>query len=103
MKKNLPAGYNGITLEQWRTDPSHLRWSQSDPMFRQLLAVVVNEAHVALAPLPGVTENRILGRAEGYQMALEVLRSTSMKPFKPEIVGEPTYPQPDESTEVRSV
>ena len=91
-KKNKPAvGFTGIALDQWRSDSQRLGWAQREPIFREILSVVQNEAYIALAPIAGVTENCRLGRAEGYHMALEVLRAMARKIEKPIPQIEPTY------------
>lgn len=91
-KKNKPAAsFTGVTLEQWRSDTERLGWAQREPIFREILSVVQNEAYIALAPIAGVTENCRLGRAEGYHMALEVLRAMTQKIPKPTPPIEPTY------------
>jgi hypothetical protein len=91
-KKNKPpVSFTGLTLEQWRSDVPHLRWAQREPIFREILSVIQNESYLALAPLDKVTENRMLGRAEGYAMALEVLRAMAVKIEKPIPQIEPTY------------
>lgn len=91
-KKNKPSAiFTGITLEQWRSNSERLGWAQREPVFKEIISVVQNEAYIALAPVSGVTENCRLGRAEGYHMALEVLRAMTQKIQKPMPQIEPTY------------
>lgn len=91
-KKNKPqSSYTGITLQQWRSDTVRLGWAQREPVFSEIVSVVLNEAYIALAPIPGATENCRLGRAEGYHMALEVLRAMAQSVQKPTPQIEPTY------------
>lgn len=63
--------------------------------------MVQNEAYMALAPVPNTTENCRLGRAEGYQMALEVLRQMAEKISKPIPPLEPEYLADDEELRQR--
>lgn len=81
----------GVSLEQWRSDIPKLGWAQREPVFLEIVSVVHNESYLALAPVAGVSENRMLGRAEGYQMALEVLRAMAVRIEKPVPQLEPTY------------
>jgi len=90
-KNKPPIVFTGLTLEQWRSDAPHLGWAQRESIFREIFSVVQSESYVALAPIVGGTENRMLGRAEGYAMALEVLRSMAVKIEKPIPQPEPTY------------
>lgn len=94
-QKNKPApkftSLVGVSLEQWRSDVQKLGWAQREPVFREIVSVVHNESYLAIAPTAGVSENRMLGRAEGYHMALEVLRAMAVKIEKPIPQLEPTY------------
>lgn len=53
--------------------------------------MVQNESYVAMAPIGGHTENRTLGRVEGYAMALEVLMQMTQKIPKAAPQIDPTY------------
>lgn len=81
----------GISLEQWRMDQQRLAWAQHQNLFKEIVGVVQNESYLALAPIPGGSESRMLGRAEGYHMALEVLRSMARHIELPAPQLEPTY------------
>jgi len=81
----------GISLEQWRSDSQRLAWCQHQMLFKEIVGVVQNEAYLALSPIQGGSESRMLGRAEGYHMALEVLRSMARGIDLPVPQLEPTY------------
>lgn len=93
--RNRPAkpawSYSGLDSHQWRADNSRVLWAQTAPHFRDLLTVLTNERVRALLQPPGVSENRLLGRAEGYEAALGVLRELAAG-------AEPPAPKPDEPT-----
>jgi hypothetical protein len=63
-----------LNVEGWRKDPSRIVWAQQEPMFRDLATVLINERARALAFDPTVTESVRLGRVQGYEAAVEVLR-----------------------------
>ena len=64
---------DGLTLEDWRKDSQLLRWSQTNRVFRLLTTVLVKERKRAHVEEPLLSENRRLGRIEGYEMAIGVL------------------------------
>lgn len=82
---------SGITLDYWQSDNERLAWAQQADRFREIVSVLINERGRALfAPVP-MSENRLLGRAEGYELALEVLRAMAQGPTIPPPALEPTY------------
>jgi len=81
----------GISLDQWRSDSARLQWAQQQIVFKEIVTVIQNESYLALAPIPGGSENRMLGRAEGYHMALEVLKSMAQRIELPVPSIDPTY------------
>lgn len=94
-KRNNPT-VTGLNLEQWKNNSSRLVWAQQDPLFKEIVSVVQNASHLALVVVPGATENRMFGRAEGFQMALDVLNEMAKKPDKPKPSIEPTYEKPED-------
>lgn len=87
----LASVLSGLNSELWRRDSERLSWAQQDLRFREIVAVLINERIVALAPNIPMTENRLLGRAEGYQLALDVLQSLAQGIERQPDIGEPTY------------
>lgn len=74
-RAKLPAwSFAGLDSIGWRAQTDLVAWAQSAPEYRNLLTVVVNERRRALTFELGLTENRALGRIEGYEQALIVLR-----------------------------
>lgn len=65
----------GIDLPEWQSDPKLLVWAQSDKRFLMVLTVLINEKMKALKlhHEEGLSDSRILGRSEGYGVALWVL------------------------------
>ncbi len=89
--------WSGQTALSWRSETSNVTWAQLDPNFKALVTVLTNERDKALAqPIPMITENRMLGRCEGYELCLATLRSlaSTIEPPKPP-EDEPTYPAND--------
>ena len=64
---------DGIDLETWRGDPALLKWSQTNRMFKLIVTLLVKERRRAMSDDPLLSENRKLGRWEGYEEALGVL------------------------------
>jgi hypothetical protein len=64
---------DGLTLDDWRKDSQLLRWSQTNRVFRLLTTVLIKERKRAHVEEPGISENRRLGRIEGYEMVINVL------------------------------
>jgi len=95
-KTKTEPSLSGITLDIWRSDSEHLRWAQQTPVFREILAVLINERAQALSTAIPVTENRLLGRTEGYELAVQVLQDMA-RPIlpQPEFL-EPTYEPPED-------
>lgn len=86
--------WNGLTATTWRSDTSNVQWAQQDARYKELVTVLTNERLRAFVPChPPLTENRALGRVEGYQIALDVLAelATLVGP-PPAREVEPTYP-----------
>lgn len=89
--KGLSLILSGLTLDHWQADGERLAWAQQTERFREVLSVLINERTRALSiPFP-MTENRLLGRAEGYELALDVLRAMAQGPTMPTPSLEPTY------------
>lgn len=87
--------WSGLTSQVWRSDTTLVQWAQQAPQFRDLYTVLLNERETASQPFSsdaGVTENRQLGRVEGYNLALQVLASlaTGATPAA-KAADEPTY------------
>jgi hypothetical protein len=91
-KPVVPLGL--ATLESWQSDPSLIRWAQTDPTFRMAVTVLINErirVHDYLMNEP-LTENCRLGRVQGYEKAIEIMKELAMgKPQPPPDMGQPTY------------
>lgn len=99
-RAKLPTwSFSGLDAATWRSRVESIQWAQNAPEFRDILTVLTNERRLAFSVEAGVTENRALGRLEGFEFALGVIRSLAegtTPPPKEEL--EPTYPaetQPD--------
>lgn len=92
-RAKLPAwSFAGLDSIGWRVQTELVLWAQSTPEYRNLLTVLVNERKRALTFEPGLTENRALGRVEGYEQALIVLRELAEGiTAEPKLDPEPTY------------
>lgn len=91
--------YGGLNAELWKSDNKRVVWAQQTPEFRDLLTVLINERRRALHQVPQTTENRLLGKVEGYDIAINVLESlmSGMEPPKATL-GNPNYPADTETT-----
>lgn len=88
--------YAGLNVEQWQADSSRVRWAQSDAMFKDVLTVMTNARLQALVIVPGTSENRQLGKVEGFEMAIATLLSLARGTLPPPGgLGDPDYPSPD--------
>lgn len=86
--------WSGATSLTWRAESSNVVWAQQDSRYKELVTVLTNERLRAFMSCnPPITENRALGRLEGYQLALDVLAelATMATPVK-RAEEEPTYP-----------
>lgn len=94
--------WNGLTAATWRADTGNVTWCQQDARYKELVTVLTNERLRAFAlGNPPLTENRALGRVEGYEIALSVLAELATlvgPPLACEV--EPTYPAQDAATDV---
>lgn len=88
--------FAGLTAEQWQADSERVRWAQVDPMFRDILTVVIN------ARIPTHTTNQTGGHSEsyhlgvvrGYEAAIGVLQSLAQGQLPPPSpLGDPDYPE----------
>jgi len=83
---------DGIELEAWRREPTLLKWAQNHRYFKLLVTVMVKERKRVIGDDPTVTENRKLGRVEGYEEAINVLLEMSRSmPKEPEVDETMTY------------
>lgn len=89
-----PWQWSGLTATTWRNDTANVTWAQQDPRYKELVTVLTNERLRAFLPCnPPISENRALGRLEGFQIALDVLAELATlvgPPLAREV--EPTYP-----------
>lgn len=87
--------FAGLDADHWRTDTQRIRWAQTDPMFKDVLTVLINErtkTHMVNQP-GGHSESFHLGYVRGYEAAIAVLQSLAggvVPPSQP--LGEPDYP-----------
>lgn len=86
--------FAGLNIDQWQADSTRVRWAQSDPMFRDVLTVLIN------GRIPTHTTNQTGGHSEayhlgvvrGYEAAIGVLQSLAHGTTPPPgDIGEPTY------------
>lgn len=91
-----------MDLPRWQADTKRIQWAQNTDQFRDIITVLNNERGRALAAPIGMTENRLLGRAEGYEMALNVIRQLAThEPATPPSQEKPEYKsQMDDGTEL---
>lgn len=88
-RKKSPTFLSGLTLDNWREDlTGRVAWAQRDPMFREILAVLINSRSMAIHSHSPMTENCRLGRIEGYDKAIEVLELMGQPPEVAPITGE---------------
>lgn len=80
MKGKPTEQFTGLTLEQWLADVSNITWAQQEPHFKMMLSVLLNETRVTYLGAEGCSEGRAFGRVEGYNLAIEVLRSLGRRP-----------------------
>lgn len=84
------------TLESWQSDSSNVQWAQEDDRFRLAVTVLINERQRAFDYQPGETENCRLGRVQGYEKALSIVKELAMGPIPPPRgMGDPDYPNDD--------
>lgn len=86
-----------MTAEQWRADNQRLLWAQQNPIYRELLAVMINGRPTQFAsssPIPP-TENRMLGFQEGYEYAVNLFRGLTEAFLPPPPSLEETYERPE--------
>ncbi len=86
--------WSGLDELAWRSEPSNVVWCQQDTRYKELMTVLTNERRQAFMPCnPPITENRALGRAEGFEIALSVLARLATLSGSPQArEQEPTYP-----------
>ena len=85
----------GVSLQQWRSDKERLEFAQRNAVFKEIISVVHHESPMVLLTASGCSGERAFGRAEGYQMAIDVLRSMAEPNPKLVPVPEPNF---DENT-----
>lgn len=86
--------FTGLTLEQWRSDVSNITWAQQEPRFKMMLSVLLNESTTAIKTAAGCSEGRAFGRVEGYNMALDALRSLGQRPERRAKEPDATFDEP---------
>lgn len=87
-------------LATWQADTKLVTWAQQEGVFKLIYTVLVNERVRATQSASPLTENRLLGRVEGYEAAIGVigaLAEGALTPFQ--APGEPTYPANDDAHE----
>lgn len=90
--------YGGLTIATWQQLPDLVLWAQQSPQFRDLTTVLINERYRAMLADATATENRRLGRIEGYECALDVLRSLAQGDVPASKgTGDPTYAPDDDA------
>ena len=90
--------FTGLTLEQWLGDVDNITWAQQEPRFKMMLSVLLNESRVTYLGASGCSEGRAFGRVEGYNQAIEVLRSLGRAPVKLKKELEATFDEPLEQS-----
>jgi hypothetical protein len=95
-KPRKPEVFTGINLEAWRSDVNNIRWAQTSPEFRVMLSVLLHEMEdVPVKAAEALcSEARAFGRVEGFQQAIETLRSMGRKEDKEIPPVHETYDQP---------
>jgi hypothetical protein len=97
--------WSGLDATTWRAEPSNVVWAQQDSRYKELVTVLTNERQRAFLPnIPPITENRALGRLEGYQLALDVLAELATLAGPPPVREEqPTYPPDNDAPDTTFV
>ncbi len=86
-----------MNVATWQSDTDSVTWAQQDSRFRSIVTVLTNERTRIFESLDYGSENRRLGRLEGYQIALQVLQElTTLPPTTKPPIDEPTYPTNNE-------
>jgi len=84
--------WTGFNASTWRSHTENVTWAQQDPRYKELVTVLTNERVRARFGGP-ISENRALGRIEGYELALDVLAELATLEGPPaRREEEPTYP-----------
>jgi len=86
--------FTGMTLEEWHSDSENIQWAKTDPRFKRMLSVILNECPVAHQSVQGCSEGRAFGRVEGYHMALDMFRMLAKRPEKTPKLPDETYDEP---------
>lgn len=86
--------FSGMSDEQWRASPEHVRWAQTAPEYRDVLSVLNNAARaISMELTPGLSEGEHLGEARGAFKLFEVALSLANGVTPPNSpMGEPDYP-----------
>lgn len=101
-RKKPPTPLGILSLEAWQADPSMVKWAQSDPNFRLFITMLTTERTQAYLQ-DGASEQRLLGRSEGYERALQVgLQAAVLARHIIPDQGEPDYPKETETEKVYS-
>jgi hypothetical protein len=69
--------FAGLDAEKWRADTNRVRWAQTEPMFRDILTVLINErlqSHM-FNQAGGHSEGFHLGVVRGFETAVQVVQS----------------------------
>ena len=90
--------FTGLTLEQWLGDTNNITWAQQEPRFKMMLSVLLNESSITYLGANGCSEGRAFGRVEGYNQAIEVLRSLGRRPDRKTKEPDATFDEPPEHT-----
>lgn len=89
-----------MTLELWQTNPALVKWAQDEPNFRLFVTLLTTERTQAYVQ-DGASENRLLGRSEGYERAVQVALNCSVSPVPAASdLGQPDYAKENNSETV---
>lgn len=81
-RRKVEESFTGMTLEQWQSNTDFVSWARTEPIFKQICYIVLNELPKVIETVQGCSEGRAFGRVEGFKIALAVLRSLTIKPEK---------------------